>query len=253
MRLIERLSLAEVTGQPRDYLAASDLAYSVFENGYDPDLLSRIASAAQELADQATCEYLALRHVRGVHTRIPEVEALMTDRRRLAFLSDLAGTALEPYPITTAASHINFYDAGATAIDFHTDGAAFVELIPIEISGRQAGGHTVIYTGPAEVGKERLAAGDGISENAVRTVAHALGRSVLLQGRRLLHAAEPLRDGRRVTLVLVLRSVEEPWKDDNSLMRLMLDDPYEAVVEEWLDDVRERKFPAYRAAKALHF
>ncbi len=253
MELVDRKSLSDITGRTHDYMAASAMAYSVLDHGYDPDVLAAIAERAHALQSDAHCEYLSLQHVRGVHTRIPEVDALMTDTRRLAALSEVAGVPLEPYPITPAASHINFYEGGGTSIDFHTDGAAFVELIPVEITGAQRGGQTMIYRGSVEAGKNVLAAGGRIADEATVKVPHAVGRSVLLQGRRLLHAAQPLREGTRVTLVLVMRSKAEPWKDDNSIMRLMLDDPYEEVIDEWLRDVRERKYPSFRAATSQHF
>ncbi|MEV0444667.1 hypothetical protein AB0I84_28650 [Streptomyces spectabilis] len=64
-----------------------------------------------------------------------------------------------------------------------------------------------------------------------------------------LHTAEPLEDGERVTLVLVMRSPKEPWKDGNSLARLLLDDPLDSVRDEWIQD-QQYQAGLYRATAA---
>ena len=51
----------------------------------------------------------------------------------------------------------------------------------------------------------------------------------------------------RVTLVLSLRSRAEPWKDSNTLSRLLNDDRPEDVADDWRHDVETRQLPALRS------
>jgi hypothetical protein len=164
----------------------------------------------------------------------------------LALPNDVAGVELEPYPLTTAASHINFYSADTLPIALHTDGAAMVELIPLSATGRDDTGATLIYRGPPEDGEVVLQDGASLPSEKFERVPQKVGRSVLLQGRMLLHGADTVRGGQRITLVLVLRSAVEPWKDDNTLMRLMLDDDLDQIQEEWIKDIEQHKLPAFR-------
>lgn len=177
----------------------------------------------------------------------------MLDKHRLEYLSQLAGCELEPYPIPTAAAHINYYRRGEQAIGYHTDGAAMVELIPLYIDGPEANNTaTLIYKGSAS---DRSSFGEHqapFSKDEVIRVTQEVGASVLLQGRCLLHAAEINSESERVTLVLVLRSKHQPWKDDNTLFRLLQDDLPEDVVQPWVDDVVNRQYPAYSKAKNNH-
>ncbi|HZG88975.1 MAG TPA: hypothetical protein VEZ42_02070, partial [Pseudonocardia sp.] len=64
--------------------------------------------------------------------------------------------------------------------------------------------------------------------------------------RMLFHTAETLTDGHRVTLVMSLRSRAEPWKDANTLGRLLRDDRPEDVEDDWRRDVETRQLPALR-------
>ncbi|MFG2373084.1 hypothetical protein ACGFY9_16590 [Streptomyces sp. NPDC048504] len=162
---------------------------------------------------------------------------------------DLAQADLEPYPISRAASHINFYRPQEIPIEHHTEGAAMVELIPLYTSGNSDGGATLIHPGPPEEGRWELKRGRALNLDDHARVAQRTGHGVLTQGRRLLHTAEPLDDGERITLVLVMRSAAEPWKDGNSLARLLLDDPIEAVREEWIND---QQYQADRYRTAAH-
>jgi hypothetical protein len=62
-----------------------------------------------------------------------------------------------------------------------------------------------------------------------------------------LHTAETLSDGHRVTLVMSLRSAAQPWKDGNTLSRLLRDDRPEDVAANWCHDVDTRQLPALRS------
>ncbi|NEA46907.1 hypothetical protein [Streptomyces sp. SID10815] len=241
MRLLERRDLCDITGSDHDSTAVSSLGYARYRHEYPADLLDGILTEARRLAEheweaRSADRYLGLRHLRAAHQAIPAVKSLMHDAARLRRLSELAGVELEPYPITRAASHINFYRPGEVPIQHHTDGAAMVELIPLYTSGRAQGGATLVYQAPPEQGRHFLDQGRRLGPADHLAIPQRTGHAVLMQGRRLLHTAQTLQDGERITLVLVMRSAAEPWKDGNSLARLLLDDPLEAVHDEWLRD-----------------
>ncbi|MFH8886305.1 hypothetical protein [Streptomyces californicus] len=241
MHVLERRDLSNITGSDHDSTAVSALGYARYQHNYPADLLDSILTEAQRLAepeeeDRSTDRYLGLRHLRAAHQAIPAIQNLMHDKDRLQALSELAGVELEPYPITRAASHINYYKPGEVPIEHHTDGAAMVELIPLYTSGSAQGGATLVYQASPEEGRHLLHQGRQLEAKDHLAVPQRTGHAVLMQGRRLLHTAQTLQDGERITLVLVMRSAAEPWKDGNSLARLLLDDPLEAVHDEWLRD-----------------
>jgi hypothetical protein len=249
MQLIERRTLAEVTGGDGQPDAAADVAFARLEHDYPADLLAAVHEQGRRLrADAAPTgpRHLGLDHLRRVQRAIPEVAELVHDPQRLARLSEVAGVELEPYPISTSCSGINFYRPGQPTIAFHRDGPAFVELVPLHVDGQQQGGSTVVFRGAPDAGCERLRTAGSIPPDELLAVPQRMGCSVLLQGRMLLHTAEALTDGHRVTLVMSLRSRAEPWKDTNTLGRLLRDDRPEDVEEDWRRDVEERQLPALR-------
>lgn len=256
VRVIERRTLEELTGDGKDVHAVSDLGYARYEHQYPAGLLAEILSEARRLATteweaQSADRHLGLRHLRAAHERIPAIKELMYSRERLSMLGELARAELEPYPITRAASHINFYRPRELPIDFHADGAAMVELIPLHTSGSAAGGSTVVYRGTVEDGQWILSHRGCLPDGSCLRIPQRGGHGVLMQGRRLLHSAEEMADGERITLVLVLRAAQEPWKDGNTLARLLQDDPLGAVHDEW---VRDQQYQAdrYRHATRKH-
>ena len=249
--VLERVTLSDLVGET-DADAVSDLAYAVLDHRYREDLLQATLLAALAKHKSANGDrFLSLNHLRHAHGIIEEVREIMYDTDRLDFLSDVAGCRVEPYPIPTAGSHVNFYEVGARTIDYHTDGCAMVELIPLSISGHPPDSGTILSRDPVrrDLSRSRQGSSDTDDGSMIR-VPHALGRSVLLQGRSLLHSADVLNGGSRVTLVLPLRSVDEPWKDDNTLFRLLQDDSPDDVVEHWVRDVVDRQVPAYAAFEA---
>ena len=249
----EPILMQHLTGVPADIRRVSDIACQRFKHDYPAELLATIADKARALAspENGSAErFLGLNHLRGAQELIPEVRALMTDTNRLARLSALAGTEIGPYPLTRAAAHINFYEPGEVPIEFHTDGAAMVELIPLHTSGSTGGGGTVIYRGRPDDGLTHLRSGSTFTDDELEHVPQTVGHSVLMQGRLLLHRAEDFTDGERITLVFALEAVDQPWQDDNTLMRLLLDDPLDSVLDEWVEQAQRRAelYTAHRRA-----
>ena len=250
VRVLERRTLTEVTSGDGSPHAASDLAFARIAHDYPSELLDAVHTRSRQLRDAAQPKertFLGLDHLRRAQDTIPEVGELVRDRDRLDRLSEVAGVELEPYPIGTSCSGVNFYWPGREPIQFHCDGPAFVELVPLYVDGSQDGGSTVVFAGPPDVGLARLHAGGRIRDDEQVHISQRVGASVLLQGRMLLHTAETLLDGHRVTLVLSLRSRVEPWKDTNTLSRLLNDDRPEDVADDWRHDVETRQLPALRS------
>ena len=248
MKVESIIRLSSVYDLTDDPSPVSDLGYAVLYHQYDYRVVERISQQAVQLERLAKREFLGLKHLRGAHTLIPEVAKLMYDEARLQKLSEICGTVVEPYPFTRAGSHINYYEANRLPISYHTDGPPFVELIPLLLEGEQEGGATLIFKGNPRVGLARQRASLSMPADSVIAVPHSLERSVIMQGRSLFHAAETLTGGRRITLVLPLRSRQQPWKDSNTLERLLLDDQPEDVVDEWVKDAVVHRLPALRSA-----
>lgn len=250
MRILEQRTLADIIGGDGRPHAASDLGFARLENGYQPELLDAIHGLSVQLRQArqpAQQRFLGLDHLRRVQDVIPQVTRLVHDPHRLERLSEIVGVELEPYPISTSCPGVNFYWPGQNPIDFHCDGPAFVELVPLDIDGSQQGGSILVFRGPADVGLARLRDEGRLADDELMRITQRVGCSVLFQGRMLLHAAEMLSDGHRVTLVMSLRSKAEPWKDSNTLSRLLMDDRPEDVVADWCTDVETRQLPSLRA------
>jgi hypothetical protein len=67
---------------------------------------------------------------------------------------------------------------------------------------------------------------------------------------RLMHRVAPISRGSRITLNLNLRSLEQPYIDDNSMYYLAADNPSLDFVDEYVTDLRERQLPAFVAKHA---
>jgi len=241
MKCIEWQTLSEITGTDDiGKKRVSDLGYAVIATTYPASVLQSIAQQARALwsarPHSPKNKFLQLDHLRGVQNHICEIAEMMTDQDRLKALSEIAGVELAPYPIPPAAAHINHYEPGRLPIEFHTDGTALVELIPLQMTCPSTEGTTMIYRGDPDVGIARLSNGELFRPDEVLDLPQAVGRSVLMQGRLLLHGVRALHTGTRTTLVLALRSVREPWKDGNTLARLLLDDDLAEVERPWIQD-----------------
>jgi hypothetical protein len=228
----------------------SDLGAVQARHGYDPQLLARILERALELKDElCSNKHLNLTYIRGAHRYIPEIQELANQRQRLQRLGTLAGTAIEPYPISVISSTITFMGPsdGDGTIDWHCDGVPVTELVPLQIDEQIQGGELELYLGNPEVGRAMLERGEELPRERIMKVQHKLGFSTLAQLLGVLHRTAPIRSGTRVTLNLNLRSVERPFVDDNRLFYLAADnDDDTAWLEEMTRDVQERQLPAYR-------
>src|SRR4051794_124412 len=112
VRVLERRTLSEVTSGDGSPHAASDLAFARIAHDYPSELLDAVHTRSRQLRDAAQPKertFLGLDHLRRVQDTIPEVGELVRDRDRLDRLSEVAGVELEPYPIGTSCSGVNFY------------------------------------------------------------------------------------------------------------------------------------------------
>jgi len=178
VQVLERQTLVDVTGGDGRPAAVSDTAFARIAHDYPPDLLAEIHAQSMQLRQSARSRgrrLLGLDHLRRVQETIPQVKELVHDRQRLDELSDIAGVELEPYPIGTSCSGINFYWPGQQPIEFHCDGPAFVELVPLYVDGHQEGGSTVAFRGPPDAG--RLLAQDRIPDEQLLRIPNASARA----------------------------------------------------------------------------
>ncbi|MGY6655446.1 hypothetical protein ACXIZN_25115 [Amycolatopsis sp. TRM77291] len=225
----------------------SDLGVVQQDHRYDPELLDIICQKAVAMKEEVSAKrHLNLRYIRQAHVHIPEILELVYYPGRLDSLSELAGTVLEPYPISVIASTITFMGAASSdgAIDWHADGVPVTEIIPLEIHDLTGGG-LQIYSGDYEIGLSKLQAGDTLSD--LVSIPHRIGATTLAQLMRVLHRTEPIATGHRISLNLNLRSRDKPYIDDNAAYYLAADNPDYEWVKQYLDDVHARQVPAYLA------
>ena len=246
--VITALSRDEILGAP-SYWRVSNLGVVQARHDYDRGLLQTILAKALALKeDKALKRHLNLRYIRGAQRFIPEINELIHDALRLDRVSTLAGTELEPYPISIIGSIITFMgpEDGDGAIAWHCDGVPVSELIPLAIEDLD-GGELQVFQGSADHGLALLEQGQALPEKRICKVQHRLGYSTLGQFLRILHRTAPIRRGTRVTLNLNLRSRDRAFVDDNNLVYLAADNPDFAFAPELMDDVRRHQLPAYRA------
>lgn len=217
---------------------------------YEPMLLECIHRKACEIR-QAESEkrHLNLQYIRAAHQKIPEIAELMESPARLARLGRLAGTRIEPYPVSVIASTITFMGAapGEGTVDWHADGVPMTELIPLCIHPHTRGGELLVYKGDCDHGMALLDEGCDLPQSRILHLQHRVGFSTFGQFLRVLHRTAPITTGHRITLNLNVRSAERPYVDDNSLCYLGADNPDFAWEEEMLRDVKDRQLPTYLA------
>ena len=192
-----------------------------------------------------------MKFVRAAHHHIPEIGELIGDPWRIERLSAIAGTPLEPYPVSVISSIVTFQGANEAegSIVWHTDGVPVTEMIPLVIDDALVGGELEIFEGPSETGLARQAVDDRFDDDEIVRIAHQKGYSIVGQLMRLMHRVAPISHGSRVTLNLNLRSRERPYIDDNSMCYLAADNPGREWEAEYIRDMRERQLPQYLRAQ----
>lgn len=228
----------------------SDFGAAQFEHAYDADLLAHIAEKAKALkSEHAHQKHLNLTYIAGADRYIPEINELTHDKTRLERLSDLAGTRLEPYPLSVIRSTVTYMgpSAGDGTIDWHSDGVPLTELVSLDISDPIIGGELEIYLGNSEAGKCETDAGRELPESKILRIPHRVGYSTVGQFLGVLHRTAPIRYGHRLTLNLNLRSVDRSFVDDNRPFYLAADTDHD---DAWMDEIREdvwnNQLPSYR-------
>lgn len=239
-------SRSEITGYPNHH-QISDLGVVQFQHSYDQDLLAVILKKAREIkVSHAEMRQLNLNYIRDIAAHIPEINELINDKDRIERASELAGTKLEPYPISIISSIITFTSPKPSdgAITWHQDGVPVTELIPLSIVDAE-GGELELYRGYADEGMSRVMNGGEISQEEVFSVQHEEGYSVMGQLMRLMHRVRPMTQGERITLNLNFRSADKPYIDDNSMCYLAADNPNFHWQGQYIEDVHKRQLPAY--------
>ena len=243
MEVIRSYSRDEIVGP--SYWKIADFGVAQFRHNYNPELLNKIASKAMKLKSElADNRHLDLNYIRGVQRYIPEVQSLLEDKDRLAKLEQLVGIGLEVYPISVITSIVTFMNSGDGTIGWHTDGPPLVEIIPLDIDNLE-GGETQVYCAHHEIGRLELEEKKKLGENKIISIEHKMGFSLLGQFYRVLHRASPIYNGSRMTLNIGYRSCDKPYIDDNSLVYLGADNPNFEWLDQYFDDVKKRKLPAY--------
>lgn len=245
------VSRADLIGY-HSHLKVSDLGVHQAEHHYPDELLAQILDQALELkADQSQRRHLDLRYIPAAHTVIPEILDVVNYPGRLEALSEAAGVALEPYPVSVISSTITFMGADDAdgVINWHADGVPITEIIPLQISPDAIGGDLRVYQGNYDEGMARLERGDEFVDTELTRFPHRMGSHTVAQLMRVLHSTDPMLAGARISLNLNLRSAREPFIDDNPLYYLGADNPSFTWVEEYISDVRTRQLPAYNASR----
>ena len=230
----------------------SDLGVHQDEHSYPEHLLAEILRKALAIKEaRSQRRHLDLRYIPAAHEVIPEILEIVNQPGRLETLSETAGVAVEPYPVSVISSTITFMGAerGDGVIGWHADGVPITEIIPLDISGDALGGDLRVYRGNHDEGMARLKRGEQFADTELTRFTHHIGSRTVAQLMRVLHSTDPMLAGSRVSLNLNLRSAREPFIDDNPLYYLGADNPSFAWIEEYLEDVRTRQLPAYNASR----
>jgi hypothetical protein len=225
----------------------SDLGVAKVRHDYPDDLLQTIKRRAQEVKERESRKrHLDLRFIRDAQSLIPEINELVHWPGRMQALSEVAGTQLEHYPFSVANTVITFMGPEDGTVQWHCDGVPATELVALEVADA-AGGELTVYAGDSDEGSEVTTSGGALPEDRLVRLQHEVGCSLVAQLIRVLHRAEPMTSGSRITLNLGLRSIERPYIDDNSMYYLAADNPSFDFVDQYIADVRERQLPAYVA------
>jgi len=249
MQFMQHTSRRELLGKTTQW-RISDLGVAKVRHDYPEDLLEAIKQRALEIKEhESSKRHLDLRYIRDAQRLIPEIRELVHWPGRMDELGELAGTRLEHYPFSVAGTTVTFMGPEDGTVQWHCDGVAATELVALEVDNVD-GGELSVYAGDSDEGFEVVNNGGCLPEDRVVRLQHEVGYSLVGQFIRVLHRAEPMTRGSRITLNMGLRSAERPYIDDNSMYYLAADNPSFDFVDEYLADVRERQLPAYVNALA---
>lgn len=249
MQVMQHIGRRELLGKTTQW-RISDLGLAKIRHEYPEDLLATILDRALAIKErESEKRHLDLRFIRDAEKHIPEIGELVRWPGRIDALSELAGTRVEHYPFSVANAIITFMGPDDGTVDWHCDGVPATELIALACDDVE-GGDLVAYAGDSDEGMEIVRNGGTLPDEDLVRMQHEVGCSLVGQFIRVLHRAEPMRRGRRVTLNLGLRSAERPFIDDNSMYYLAADNPSFDFVDQYVADVRERQLPAYVATHA---
>ncbi|NER78225.1 MAG: hypothetical protein F6K42_01350 [Leptolyngbya sp. SIO1D8] len=244
MEILQKYDRESVIGSPT-YWKISNLGIVKYCHDYDSSLLAVIKQKALDLKSQfAHNMHKNHTYIRGAQKYIPEILELHHDPQRLAQLEALAGTSLEPYPISVITSSLTYMSPTDGAIDWHSDGTPVAEIIPLAIDALE-GGELQIYRGHSDIGLAELERDGSLPSEKILSVKHQVGHSVFGQFMGLLHRVKPVTKGYRISLNMTYRSKERPYLDNNHMWYLGADNPEFEWQEEYLNDVREKQLPAY--------
>lgn len=239
-------SRSDITGY-KNYHQVSNLGVVQYRHNYDAGLLEFVLKRALEIKDShSEIKQLNLNYIRDAASHIPEIRELLYSPDRIALAEELAGTRLEPYPISVISSIITFTSPSPSdgAITWHADGVPVTELVPLSIVD-PVGGELELYQGVADEGLARIHSGKEISSDEILRVVHQEGYSVLGQLMRMMHRVRPMSQGYRITLNLNFRSTDKPFIDDNSMCYLAADNPDFSWMNQYVEDVKKKQLPAY--------
>lgn len=228
------------------YWKAGDLGSIQFRHNYDRSLLETIKNKAiarkEELGKNL---HVGLNYIRSAHHHIPEINELLYDSEHIAALSEFAGITLEPYPLSVIAAAITYMSQEDGNVDWHSDGPAFTQLIPLVMEDVE-GGELEIYCEQREKARLELQETNGVpNKDKIISIKHNIDYSIFSQLHRCLHRTAPLKKGLRITLNLTFRSKEQPYIDDNTMWYLGADNPKFEWLDELVKDVKEHQLPAY--------
>jgi hypothetical protein len=249
METVQHTNRRDLLGKDTQW-RIGDLGLAKVKHDYPADLLETIKQRAIEVKErESEKRHLDLRFIRNAQRVIPEIRELIHWPGRLEGLSELAGTRLEHYPFSVASTVITFMGPEDGSVEWHCDGVPATELVALAVDDAE-GGELTVYAGDSDEGMELVRAGEDLPPERLVKMQHEVGYSLVGQFIRVLHRAEPMTNGCRITLNFGLRSAERPYIDDNSMFYLAADNPSFDFVDEYVTDVRERQLPAYVAAQA---
>ncbi|NEO55209.1 MAG: hypothetical protein F6K54_20290 [Okeania sp. SIO3B5] len=249
MNIIHHYTREELIGP--SFWKFSDLGMVQFQNNYDQALLDTIRRKAIALKNSLSSpSCLSSSYIREPHKHIIEINELLEDKERIARLESFVGNSLEVYPLSIARCFIHFMNPNDGSLFWHSDAVPSLEIINLELSD-VVGGEMQIYKGSEDEGRMELVKNGKIPEEKLLTVKPRLEYSVFGQFTRTLHRTRPIESGSRIALLIAYRSKEKPYIDDNTVWFLAADNPRMEWLDDFTQDIKSTKIPAYLRDKQL--